>query len=138
MDKLEEDTKKDIAKRLKTSDKKKWNSLTEEERKLVVDKYYDLRGIEHLGLDRIIDDYISTRKNFAFMIMGILLGVIGSIFGSILSKYLLNNTISDLLTVAFCFGLLFYFIHSFDKLLLENLNREDVLGHLLELVKKDK
>jgi len=138
MDKDEEVVKKDISKRLRMSDKKKWNSLTEEERKLVADKYYDLRSIKHLGIEKILDDYTYLRRSVYLLIIGVLLGIIGSAVGDILNEYLLVNFLPKPITAFIGLGFFFYFVHLSEKLAAENLGNQDVLGHLLKLVKKNK
>jgi len=133
----EKEDKREIEKRLKLSNKDKWKVLTFTERQAVINKYYNLRGIEHLGIDKILDDNRNIRLNFSFLLLGLLLGILGSSFANIIIQFEPKNQLINifmLLLLAFFF---WYIIKLMDKMSVEHLYQEDVLDHLLKLVKQD-
>jgi hypothetical protein len=133
----EKEDKREIEKRLKLSNKDKWKVLTFTERQAVINKYYNLRGIEHLGIDKILDDNRNIRLNFSFLLLGLLLGILGSLFANIIIQFEPKNQLINifmLLLLAFFF---WYIIKLMDKMSVEHLYQEDVLDHLLKLVKQD-
>lgn len=129
--------KKFIEKRLRSSNKKRWNTLTSEEREAVVNKYYDLRSIERLGIDKILDDNRNLRSNFVFLVIGVVLGVFGNVLASIWMQYLPKDLLHEIIMVVVIVIFLVWGVPRLgDILSADHLRQDDVLEHLLRLVKK--
>jgi ABC-type bacteriocin/lantibiotic exporter with double-glycine peptidase domain len=137
-EKWEAEDKKEIEKRLRLSDEKKWNTLTSEERQSVVKKYYNLRSIEHRGIDKILDDNRDMRRNFLFLILGLLLGILGSLFADVMLRYVPQNPLLNVLLLLFLAYSFWYIFQQMDKMSVEHLNQENILDALLKLVKQDR
>lgn len=141
MDKTQEkqikSEKKNIAKRLKLSNSKIWDTLTSVKQAAVVDKYYELRGFDHLGIDKILDDNRNIRSNMAFLLLGLLLGIFGNIFASIVLKYEPHGVSSDALSIIACIGLFWFLARQINKWSADHLGWSDVLNHLLKMVEED-
>lgn len=132
-----EEAKADIRKRLERSDKEKWKSLTDEERELVVNKFLDLRSIEHLGIDKILDNSRGLRQNFAFLILGVLFGVSGNLAAGVLVKYLPDSFVSDIFYVVLFVISLWLIIRFADNSDADFLKHENILEYLLKIVKRE-
>jgi len=140
MDKAQEkqmkSDKQNIAKRLKSSNSKVWDTLTPAKQAAVVNKYYELRGIDHLGIDKILDDNRTIRSNMALLLLGLLLGIFGNIFASILLKYEPQGVLFDMLNIIACIALFFFLSDQIDKWSADHLGWSDVLNRLLKMVEK--
>lgn len=129
--------KKEIGKRLRLSDRKTWDGLKLEEQEAVINKYYARRSIEHLGIDKILDDNRNLRFNYALLVIGVLLGIFGNIFADILMQFEPKNYFIDSLILVLIGVFLWCLIRRMDKMGAEHLYQEDILGYLLSEVKKD-
>lgn len=139
MDKLEQEVKKDIAKRLKLSNQKLWDSLSFEDREIIVNKYYHSRDIEKVGLVSILENNRQMRKDIGFMFLGISLGLFGNIFINIVFKYFPKDSwIFDLLISVGFIILIYYIIKQFEKFTYEDLDDNNVLGYLIDQVEAEK
>lgn len=134
-----QDEKRAIIKRLKSSNKKKWDALTPEEQEAVVNKYYSLRSIDHLGIDKVLENNWNLRGNFAFLILGIIFGIVGNLFGDILFKYLPeNNLLYDIfICISFLLLLWWLIVREIDNFAADHLGGWGALEYLLKLVEED-
>lgn len=141
MDKTQEkqikEEKIDIAKRLKSSNSRVWDTLTPTKQLAVVDKYYELRGIDHLGIDKILDDNRNIRSSMAFLLLGLLLGIFGNIFASILLKYEPHGILWDVISIIACIVLFCFLARQIDKWSADHLGWSDALNHLLKMTEED-
>jgi hypothetical protein len=136
-EKWEKDDKRDIGERLRLSDKETWDSLKSEERGAIINKYHSLRSINHLGIDKILDDNRNLRFNFSLIFIGVLLGIFGNIFADILMQFEPKNYSIDIFILILLGFFLWRLAKRIDKLSVEHLYQEDILGYLLSEVKKD-
>ncbi len=140
MNKEEKENKKEIEKMLELSNKKFWNSLNEQQKKAVVDKYYTLRSIEHLNIDKVLEINSNLRFNFYILFLGLGLGVFGNMFAEIISNFLkltFGSIFYNCFTIALFVFLLILGFRETRKVGAEHLGENKVLEHLLDLVKKD-
>ncbi|MFA6602129.1 MAG: hypothetical protein WCT02_04745, partial [Candidatus Paceibacterota bacterium] len=108
MSKYEQESKKDIEKILKLSNKAQWGSLTSKERELVVSKYYDLRSIKSVGIQSVLNNNRDVMRSMALLVMGLLLGIFGGVASDVLMKYLPSDIWFD---VVFLLFFLVFIIH---------------------------
>jgi hypothetical protein len=137
MSKYEQESKKDIEKILKLSNKAQWGSLTSKERELVVSKYYDLRSIKSVGIQSVLNNNRDVMRSMALLVMGLLLGIFGGVASDVLMKYLPSDIWFDVVFLLFCLVFIIHFFHFTEKIVSDNLREDNVLGHLLDLVKED-
>ena len=123
--------KRDIAKRLSKSNKKLWKSLSKEKQEKIVDRYYHASDIENIGIHAVLENNRSIRREFAFLMLGLLFGVFGNLFGSVLEKYLPSNGWTDFFLVSGFFALLAAIVSMATQLSAETLGDYKVLEHLL-------
>ena len=135
MDTEEIDTKKDISNRLKLSNRKLWDALSESERDIIVDKYYHANDIETIGLPHVLQGNKEVRINSYMLFLGTLLGIFGSIFASIILKYLPSNSIFDIIVIFGFLIFLWILIRSIDTMSAEGLASNKVLEYLSESIK---
>jgi len=137
MDKQEKETKKDISKRLKFSDKNLWDSLSSEQRNTIVDEYYHSRDIEKIGLAGVLENNRQIRKDIGLMFLGISFGLFSSIFINVVSKYFPQNNWAFDLLISIGFIIIIYFtIKEFEKLSYEDLGANNVLKYLINQVEE--
>jgi hypothetical protein len=134
----EKEIKKDIAKRLRMSDKKLWKSVTEEEQNKVVNEYYHTSDIERVGVARVLEENRDLRRNFGFLILGVILGIVGNLFASILLKHMPQNSVFDGLVILFFLVFFFYLVREIKKIDVENLAADKVLKYLLKKIQEEK
>lgn len=138
MDKQEKEERDYIAKRLKLSDKMVWGSLSKKQQESIIDKYYHFNDIENIGLSKVLENNRQMRKDYAFMILGISVGLIGNIFISTIFKYFPKDSLLFDGSVTLLFICLIKFIiEEFDKLSCEDLGNNKVLNHLLSIVEEE-
>lgn len=133
----EGETKRDIAKRLAMSNEELWVNLSEGQRAAVVNKYYKLSSVEHMGIRSVLESNRNLRRNLGVLIIGVLLGSFGSMVATIAIKYLPSGIWFDILAVLGFLVLLGVFIQLVDEMSAENLAVNRILENLLELVRKD-
>ena len=136
MNKYEKEAKNDITKRLKLSDNVTWNSLSEKQKEAVVNKYYHWNDIENIGLNKILETNLDTRKNFALLFLGASFGIAANIIVSILFRHL-NSNLFDFSFLIFAFGGLFLIMKEIQKTTFEDLKNNKVLNYLLNMVEQD-
>jgi hypothetical protein len=140
MTKEEEVAREDIKARLKKSNKKLWNSLSDEEKEKAVSKYYSLRSINYLKLDRVLEQNSTLRKDLFLLLFALVLGVSGNLFADVVSDFLKDflGTINyNILVFVFFVGLVFLGFKEINKGSIEHLRENEVLENLLDLVNKD-
>lgn len=138
MNKYEKEEKDDIANRLNISNKVLWSSLSEKIKVAIVDKYYHWNDIENIGLSSILENNRQMRKDYAFMILGISIGLLGNIFISTVFKYFPKDSLlfdSSITILFIC--LIIYIIKQFNKISSDDLENNNILSHLKEMVKQD-
>lgn len=134
MTKLEEESKKDIAKRLMMSNKKLWNSLLKEKQISVVNKYYDVFSIESMGIQGVLERNADLRKQMGFLFMGTLLGILGGMLSSVLIEIIPENIIFKVSIIVGFFVFLYFLFQNINKFSAENLGEDMVLEHLLKMI----
>lgn len=133
MNKYEKD---DITKRLKLSDNVTWDLLSEKQKEDVVNKYYHWNDIENIGLNKVLETNLDTRKNFGFLFLGASFGLAANIIVSILFRHL-NNNLFDFSFLILAFGGLFLIMKEIQKTTFEDLKNNKVLNYLLNMVEQD-
>lgn len=135
--KQQEKNKKDIIKTLKLSNKKLWDSLSKEKQNAVVDKYYKLTDIENSGLHNVLSNIRQTRISFGSLIIGLILGIIGSVMASILLKYIpKDNWVLDIFIIFIFLGVCTSLFKSTNEFTIEDFGEYKVLEYLLKSTKK--
>jgi hypothetical protein len=137
MDKEERFHKKNIAKRLRLSDKKLWSELKKEQQDAIVDRYYHVFDIENMTLKEIGRDNYNVRSDLALVMMGTLLGVFGGMFVESISEYLPEGVFFDVAFAAFFLAFAFYFLHFIDKAGAENFRQNKVLSRLKKQLEEE-
>jgi hypothetical protein len=137
MSRYEKEILEDIGKRLKVSDPKKWNSLSTEEKDLVVKTYYYIRDIEYQNLIHLLREHAGERKQFIYLILGIGMGLFASPISTIALKYFPSESVWDDLRTGVFFALLLYlFVKLIFRASAESLGDENVIDRLLEAGKQ--
>lgn len=136
MNKEEQDSKKDIAKRLEMSNKKLWDSLSYEEKNNIINEYYDSLDISHIGISGVLGNIRDTSRDLILIIMGLLLGFWGSLVNNIFAKYLPEGYFFDVLFVIFFICIIFFFFRETRKLNVEQIRSYKVLDHFVKLERK--
>jgi len=133
----EQEVKKDIVKRLRLSNKKKWRALSPEQQQRMVDKYYEIRDQDYLSLRNILREYAELRRDFGLLISGVVLGVVTNVIASIFLKYLpVSDTLGDgLIAVVFILGIVL-FIKAVERTLAKNLDDEGVIDKLIAMTEE--
>lgn len=88
MDKREKEIRKNIAKRLRMSDKERWEKLSDEDVNSIIDEYLHLSSIEEIGIHRVLEDNRNVRRNIGMLMLGSFIGVSGGIAGNITLDYI--------------------------------------------------
>lgn len=135
------EAREDVEERLRLSNKKLWQSLPEEKRKEVVEKYINIIDEANKSIFDILEKDFLIRQQFAFLLIGLLLGIVGNLFTDAFSTNLKKLTGEGFLYVTLCFVAFYLGI----KLILrfmntnsgENLRRNKVLEKLIDLLNKD-
>ncbi len=134
MSKYKEEALKSIRKRLEISDRKKWKTLTDEQKGLVVNTYYQIRDTDYQNINFLLREHAGEKKQFIFLMLGIGMGVFANPVSSILLKYFPAETVWDDLLTALFFGLLLtWFVILFMRMSAESLGEEGVIERLLEI-----
>lgn len=134
MSKYKAEALRDIRKRLETSDRKKWKTLSEEQRELAVQTYYWIRDTDYKNINYLLKEHAGEKKQFIFLVLGIGMGVFANPISSILLKYFPAESIwDDLLTATFFALLLAWFVILFMRMSAESLGDENVIERLLEI-----
>ncbi|HUC01374.1 MAG TPA: hypothetical protein VMA75_00515 [Candidatus Paceibacterota bacterium] len=128
--------KKEIADRLRSSDVEKWNSLSPEDQKAVVDEFYDFRTPKSFEINKILDDNRNLRQTLYTLVLGLLLGIFGNIFADIIIQYKPKGPIFDFIAIVLFFLLLWGLVKQIQNLIAEHLNEGEVLDYFLAIVKK--
>jgi ketosteroid isomerase-like protein len=137
MDNEELEIRSDIANRLRNSNSILWSKLSPKQRDAAVDKYFNMNSIENVGLNKVLDDNRNTRRAFGGILVGLLLGLLGSITGTILLDYLPTEKLGKLIhlinfSVVFLFGFIVWkFVKMIDEDSAEHLRQEKVLEYLV-------
>lgn len=127
----------EIRKRLKVSDRRKWETLTDEEKDLAVDTYYNLRNTDFQNINFLLREHAAEKKEFFFLVLGIAMGVFANPISTILLKHLPSETIwQDMLTGSFFALLLVWTTVLFMRMSAESLGEEKVIERLLEIGKQ--
>ena len=136
--KIIEEDKREIDKRLRLSDQEQWDLLPKEKQAQIVDKYCELRSIKYLGLPRILQENYSIRANWTYLMMGLALGILGNLVAAIFIKYEPNNLLLDAVIVSGFLFLLWKLVFLIDKLGVDHLRDQHVLDALLQLIEDNK
>ena len=137
MSKVEKEILKDLEKRLKMSNPEKWKQLSDDEKSLIVRKYYEIRDTDYQNINFLLRENAEIRRQFSMLFVGVLIGIIANPISSILTKHLPSSTLGDdLLNLAF-FGLvLFLVVKIFNRMSAQSLNDDNVIERLLEIAKQ--
>jgi hypothetical protein len=137
MSKTEEVILKELSKRLKLSNPKKWKQLNDEERSLIVRKYYEIRDADYKNITFLLREHADNRRQFSILFVGVLIGVLANPISTIISKYLPSATMSDdLLNLTFFALILSLLVLTVNRSSAEWLGDENVIERLLEIVKQ--
>jgi hypothetical protein len=137
MNKEEQESKKDIAKRLRLSNEKLWNYLSNDKQNLIINEYYNSLDIEHIGIHGVLENIRNINKDFGFIIIGLLLGFLGNVASNIFIKYIPIGIFADIL-LGLAFVLLIYFCsREIRKLNVEQLRDYKVLEYFVGSIKKN-
>ncbi len=137
MSKYEKEILKDIKKRLKTSNPRKWRTLTESQRESLPKTYYQIRDTDYKNINFLLREHADERKQFYFLILGVCIGIFAAPISSILLKYLPAETgWDDLRTVSLFAFLLLGLVLLFTRASAESLGDENVIERLLEIMEQ--
>ncbi len=123
--------KKEVEKRLKESDPRRWAELSNLEKEEVANEYIRRRSIEHLGIDKILGAGRSIKIDAYFVLLGLVLGVFGNIVADVLQRHTAKNTFSDILSIGAFILLIVYTIRKIEKADSEILGKEKIIDKLL-------
>lgn len=129
--------RQDISKRLRLSNKELWNSLSENERNAVIDEYYNIYDIEKIGIHQVLEHNRNLRLNFATLVMGAILGLLGALVVDAIQDYIPNSLLYDILVVAGFAYVIWWFFRDTNRFLSERLGEHKVLEYLIKQVKKN-
>lgn len=135
--KLEKQTqklRKEVALRLKKSNREVWVHLSDYQREQVVDKYLNLNSVETLGLMKILEENRNIVRNSSGVFLGVIFGLFGGISGNVAIQYL--SAPAALFIVIIFFILLFYFVYELENLHSNLLGADKVLDFLVDSIDK--
>ena len=134
MSRYEQEILRDIRKRLEISDRKKWKTLTDKQKELVVQTYYQIRDTDYQNINFLLREHAGERRQFAFLMLGIGIGIFANPISSILVKYFPAETwIDDLRTSVFFALLILWSMFLFTRMSAQSLGDENILERLLEV-----
>jgi hypothetical protein len=134
MSKHKEETLKNIRKRLETSDNKKWKTLTEEEKDVVVTTYYQIRDTDYQNINFLLREHAEEKKQFIFLVLGIFMGVFANPISSIALKYLPSGTVwHDIGILMLSIIFLVIIVRIFFNESSRSLGEENIIERLLEI-----
>lgn len=129
---------KDIEKRLKMSDPKKWKELSDNEKSQLVNKFYEIRDTDYKNLNFLLREHAQDRYQFRILFAGVLMGVLANPISTILFSFFPSNTlIQKILILVFFSSLLALLVWMANKLSAEALGDENVIDRLLKIVKQE-
>jgi hypothetical protein len=132
-----QETKKNIVKRLSSSNPEIWESISEEQKNKAVEIYFHLFDVEEVGLRGAVDNIWQVRFGFYMTFLGCFMGVIGGIFGNVLTRYIPSGTVWDI-SILLSFILSFIFIYrDIEKLSIKDLRDHKILEHLIKSQNKN-
>lgn len=134
MSKYKEEILKDIRRRLKNSDPKRWENLSSEQKNLVGETYYLVRDSDYQSINFLLREHANEKRQFIFLVLGIAMGVFANPISSIILKYFPEEDfIHDILTVLFFGFLLAWIVIAFLRAADQSLGDESVIDRLLEI-----
>lgn len=128
--------KKDIAKRLRSSDKVLWETLSAEKQERVVDMYFNTNSIENVGIHKVLEENRNISRTLATLLLGVLLGAFGGAVANIALKYLPQSGYFDLFIVIVFFIILFMFIRMIERINVDSLREDSVLEYFVKSLDK--
>ena len=120
------------------SNPKKWKALSEENRVLVVRKYYDIRDADYQNISFLLRDHAEIRRQIFLLFTGVAIGVLANPISAIMMKYLPADSLTDDLRTLVIFGpLLVLLIVATNRASAESLDDENVIDLLLEIARSE-
>lgn len=139
MSNIEKEILKDLEKRLKMSDPKKWNLLSDEEKFLIVRKYYEIRETDYQNINFLLREHANDRRQISLLFVGVLIGILANPISTIIIKYLPSTTlVDDLLNLALFGSILIFLVLVANRFNSEWLGDENIIERLLQIVKQEK
>lgn len=131
-----QETKRDIAKRLRLSDLETWKSLSNDQQEKIVDKYYHLFDIDKVGIHKVIEDSWNVRFGLNMALFGVLFGILGGISGNIFTKYISSSIYSDIFFMSLFILAFVLLVKEIDKIGVKRLRENKVLKYLIKSKEK--
>lgn len=137
MSKIKNEILKNLEKRLKMSNPKKWSELSDEERSNIILKYYEIRDTDYQNINFLLREHAESRRQFFMLFAGVFIGILANPISNILLKYLPSATIVDDIKtlVLFALGLLILVL-AINRASAKSLDDENVIERLLEIAKQ--
>ncbi len=127
--------KKDIAKRLRWSNKILWESLSEDERNLIVDKYYHSSDIENIGIHQALEANRNISRQLILLLVGTMFGVLAGIFANIIQKYFPQSFSFDIFFVIVFITCTVFLFRSINQLSSDRLREDRALEYFVNLIR---